>query len=107
MPSADPSSGKPQRTEAVNQIGMPPLVALRGAESLRKLRDRVRKAVDELGRLREENRKLAERIVELERGPVGDDNETLVKLSETPDNLRNRLDAFISAIDAHLAKNEA
>ena len=107
MPRDDASSGTTRGSTAVNQIGMPPLVALRGAESLRQLRDRVRKAVEELGRLREENRKLAERITVLERGPVAEDGESLVKVPETPEHLRQRLDAFITAIDVYLSKNEA
>ena len=107
MPGEDLPPENSPSSDPVGQIGMPSLVALRGAESLRQLRDRIRKAVDELGRLREENRKLAERIVELERGPVGDPDETLLKIGEAPDQLRERLDAYIGAIDAYLAKNEA
>ena len=102
-----PPAEDARESAPVNQIGMPSLVALRGAESLRRLRDLITKSVDELGRLREENRKLEERILELERGPVGDEDETLVKISDTPEHLRNRLDTFIAAIDAYLAKNEA
>lgn len=106
MPRAEPPPKQPKHSAPVSQIDMPSLVALRGAKSLRRLRDRITKAVDELGRLREENRKLAERIEELERGPIGDADETLVKIGETPSHLRQRLDAFIGAIDAYLAKNE-
>jgi len=107
MPRDQRPAENAQGSAPADQIGMPSLVALRGAESLRRLRDRITKAVDELGRLREENRKLEERILELERGPVWDVDETLVKISDTPEHLRKRMDTFIAAIDTYLAKNEA
>lgn len=89
-----------------SEIGMPPLVALRGAESLRLLRDRVQKTAQELGRLRKENRNLANRIAELESGPSIDPSATLLSFEEDPARLRERVSGFIEAIDTYLARDD-
>ena len=108
MSTRDPSTNNNKRPAAGKQMGIrtPHLVALRGAESLRQLRDRIKKAIEELNRLRTENQKLADRIAELERGPVFDENNTIITFNTPPHLLRKRIDSFIDAIDAYLAKND-
>ncbi len=103
MANDDPAP-KTEKPKSGNEIGMPPLVALRGAESLRLLRDRVQKTAQELNRLHKENQKLAQRVAELERGPAIDPNTTILSFEENPDRLRERINGFIQAIDTYLAR---
>lgn len=70
---------------------------------LERLRDRVLDAARELDRLREENRHLTERLAALET-EMRERTTLLVPGDETPEALRERIEGFISALDAYLAE---
>ncbi len=77
-----------------------------GLRSLRRLRDRVQAAAQEIQALRQENVALHQRIVELERSvrPAGDGGAPLA-LEGDPDQLRRKVDGFIVAIDRYLEED--
>ena len=73
-------------------------------EVVERLRDRIKKAARELERLRTENAALTERIRQLETSPVVDLEGTVLAFDEDPDILREKVESFITAIDAYLAR---
>ena len=77
---------------------------LKSPQSLGRLRDRIRHAAQELERLRRENRALRDKIAELETRPPVDVDSALLSLDEDPAVLRAKIEGFIEAIDAYLAK---
>ena len=96
---------EPAESPRAGEFELPPPIALRGAESLRQLRSHVRKAVQELARLREENGALQKRILELERGTPADESKSVITFDERGTELRERVDGFIGAIDAYLSRH--
>jgi hypothetical protein len=73
------------------------------------LRAAVRRAAEEVGRLREktgrlegENGRLRARVTQLEADPSAGRDGTALLLDDDPEALRERIDQFIDAIDAHL-----
>lgn len=84
---------------------MRPVVMLQGMESLQRLRDRIMKTLEELERLRTSNAELAERIRELEKRPHVDFDGTVLAFDEDPQQLREKVDGFIRAIDTYIAKD--
>jgi len=87
-------------------LHVPSATVLRGAASLRQLRDRVQALVKELERLRKINRESAERIAELE-SPKEKDSETVeITFESDKEQLRTRVNAFIKAIDDYLTIEE-
>ncbi len=93
---------------ASNDGGSPPkrrgTVPLKNPQSLERLRDHVKKAARELERLRAENAALTERIRHLETTPAVDLEGTVLAFDEDPDRLREKVEGFIQAIDAYLAR---
>ena len=81
-------------------------VGLKGTRALRKLRDRVELAANELMRLREENTALQQRIEELESMPAGDGGEGLLFLDTDPETLKRKVEGFIQSIDNYLENKE-
>ena len=71
---------------------------------LERLRDRVKKAARELERLRTENAALTERIRRLETSPTVDLEGTVLAFDEDPEMLREKVEGFITTIDAYLAR---
>lgn len=70
-------------------------------ESLSALRDHVSKAVDEIVRLRAQNRSLARRLSQLESGAAGP---TINFAGATdPEELRTTIGGFIDSIDRYLS----
>ncbi len=85
----------------------PKTTGLKGTRSLRKLRDRVERAANELIRLREENTALQQRIDELESAPVSQgDSAGLLLLDSDPEALKRKVEGFIQSIDNYLDKKE-
>ena len=89
-----------------HEFDSPSAVILRGAESLRQLRNHVQDIVQELDRLRETNRQLADRITELEAAPNLSSKFTRLTFDEDKEELLNRINAFIKVIDAYLVSEE-
>lgn len=81
---------------------MQPAIALRGAKSLRRLRDRVEAAVKEIKRLRQQNRKLAEQIAELEAASNIKPTKAVLTFDENERELLDRINKFIRTIDNYL-----
>ena len=79
---------------------------LKGTRSLRKLRDRVERAANELIRLRSENQLLQERIEELEAMPATNDDAGGLVLDGNPEALKRKVEGFIQAIDDYLEEKE-
>lgn len=79
-------------------------VSLKSPQSLERLRDHVKKAARELERLRTENAALTERIRRLETRPAVDLDATVLAFDEDPDVLREKVEGFITTIDAYLAR---
>ena len=73
--------------------------------ALKRLRQKVHRAAEEIERLRAENRALRQRVAELESRPAIGEDEAFVTL-EDPDALRTQIEHFIDTIDAYLAENE-
>jgi predicted nuclease with TOPRIM domain len=71
-------------------------------DAIRRLSRRVAQAADTIERLRAENERLRRRVEELEAGPDLPDDETHLSLDDDPEALRERITAFIDAIDACL-----
>lgn len=71
---------------------------LQGVKSLERLRSRVEEAARELNRLREENRRLAQRIEALEGRPAG----RPLGFEEDPEALARKIKGFIRTIDRYL-----
>lgn len=72
--------------------------------SLRLLRDHVSRAVEEIVRLRAQNKSLARRLAEFESSggasaPVFEDRSDV-------NELKSKITSFVSSIDAYLAENE-
>ena len=84
---------------------MRPVVMLHGMESLQRLRDRIMNTLQELERLRTNNAELAERIRELEERPHVDLDGTVLAFDEDPQQLREKVEGFIRAIDTYIAKD--
>ena len=76
---------------------------LRGAASLRLLRDRVQALVKELDRLREKNQELANRIAELQSPQKENPKTTTLTFEKDREKLLAQINAFIKAIDDYLA----
>lgn len=75
-----------------------------GLAALERLRNRVEAAVAEIERLREENAALAERVDELTaHDVVRGESAPALPLEGDPEALRQKVEAFIEAIDRMLA----
>ncbi|MEM8486626.1 MAG: hypothetical protein AAF564_13825 [Bacteroidota bacterium] len=93
-----PAESKPQPAASPGGTG------LKGTRALRKLRDHVERAANELVRLREENDALQERIATLESTPAshGGDEAGLLLLDTDPEALKRKVEGFIQSIDNYL-----
>lgn len=69
---------------------------------VRRLRAKVERATALLDRLQEENERLRQRVQELEQRPAISGDKTVLALDDDPDILRDRISAFIEAIDTYL-----
>lgn len=72
---------------------------LKGANSLRRLKDRIDLTVKELYRLREENTSLHKQIDSLRAEAPGSVDGTSIVFTESPDVLRSQIEGYIEAID--------
>ncbi len=97
---------KPGSRQLEHEFDSPSSIVLRGSASLRQLRDRVQAVVLELGRLREENQKLAKQVAELKSGPRRSSGKTNVTFEENREQLLNRVNSFIKTIDHYLNTDE-
>ncbi len=85
----------------------PKATGLKGTRSLRRLRDRVERAANELIRLREENTALQSRIDELEgASDKGDSTAGKLVLDTDPAALKRKVEGFIQSIDNYLDNKE-
>jgi hypothetical protein len=88
--------------------GHPEGATLIGLRSLRRLRDRVQAAAQEIQALRQENAALHLRIAELERSVrTAGDGGAPIALEGDPDQLRRKVDGFILAIDRYLEEDNS
>ena len=71
-------------------------------ESVQRLRRRVEEAAATIERLRAENRRLRERVEELESQPAFPEAETVFTLDDDPEEVKERISRFIDAIDTYL-----
>ena len=71
-------------------------------ESVRRLRQRVEQAAATIERLRAENRRLRDRVEELEAQPAFPEDETVFALDDDPEEVKERIRRFIDAIDTYL-----
>lgn len=69
---------------------------------VRRLRAQVERAATALNRLQAENERLRRRVEELEQRPALQPDTTTFVLDDEPDALRDRISAFIDAIDLYL-----
>lgn len=82
------------------------VAGVKGLRSMRRLRDRVAAAAQELAQLRQENAALEQRISELEAGGrVLGDGGVAIPLEGDPEVLRRKVDGFIQAIDRFLEED--
>lgn len=104
VPLRDPmESERPARDAAVPTGSAPPADPARAEwRALVRLRDRVETAAREIERLRAENAALAQRVAEAQESVGSPD--TLLEAGETPESLRQRVEAFIAALDRVLAE---
>ena len=78
---------------------------LKGTRSLERLRDRIELAARELKRLREENRELHKQIDSLRtQGSEAVEGST-IHFTESPGELREKVESFIAAIDAQIERS--
>lgn len=101
--TADSGHGNPVDIPSTG-LGGSGLSALRGNQALERLRERVEVAARELERLRNDNILLARRIAELEARPDVDVDQAFLVFDEGEDVLRKKVEGFIQAIDAYLAR---
>lgn len=103
-----PASDAPEPAEGTTEPGAPVAATggtgLKGTRALRKLRDHVERAANELVRLREENEALQQRIETLESTPAsrGGDEAGLLLLDTDPATLKRKVEGFIQSIDNYL-----
>lgn len=71
-------------------------------EVVQRLYARVEQAVETIEQLRAANRRLRERVAELESRPAVPDDKTMVMLDDDPEALRDRIAGFIATIDRYL-----
>ena len=106
--SERPETG-PEASEANQGPGGIPLEMgpeTKTSSKLERLRACVEAAVSEIERLHETNAALLERIEELEQRPTIDMKHALFPLIHDPEHLKERLNAYIVAIDHYLNKEE-
>lgn len=102
----EPTAPDEKPAKAVGDVA-PTTTGLKGTRSLRKLRDRVERAANELIRLREENAALQERIEALESTPASNGKDAgLLLLDTDPEALKRKVEGFIQSIDNYLDKKE-
>jgi len=70
--------------------------------AVRRLREKVDRATTALNRLKAENERLRRRVEELEQRPAVHPDTTTLVLDDDPSALRDRISAFIEAIDTYL-----
>lgn len=97
-----PRAQKPDRLPVDQGFDVQPAIALRGARSLRRLRDRVEAAAREIKRLRQQNRILAEQIAELESASDIEPTKTVLTFDENEQEFLDRINKFIRTIDNYL-----
>ena len=72
---------------------------MKGTRSLERLRNRIDLAVKELHRLREENTALRRELDAVQKGSLSDTDGTQVVFTESPDQLRKKLEDYIGLIN--------
>jgi hypothetical protein len=72
---------------------------LKGTRSLERLRNRIDLAVKELHRLREENTALRRELDAVHKGSRDDGDGTQVVFTESPDELRRKLEDYIGLVN--------
>ena len=79
---------------------------MKSAHSLSRLSDRIELAIKEIDRLRSENKALSAEIERARQKAERRASGTTVVFEDSEKVLRERLDACIAVIDAHLAQSE-
>lgn len=85
----------------------PPAPRLEGPPGmvLERLRDRIHDVVRELDMLRMENHRLSQQLAALQGDP--DAGSVVLRMDESPEALREKIEGFIEALDAYLEGEEA
>ncbi|HKL89278.1 MAG TPA: cell division protein ZapB [Salinibacter sp.] len=104
LPEPDSVTSVPEAVSSEDEDGPSDLEHLSDAhrESVRRLRRRVEQAAATIERLRAENRRLRERVEELESQPAFPEAETVFTLDDDPEEVKERISRFIDAIDTYL-----
>ena len=89
-----------------HELDVPSGAVLRGAASLRQLRDHVQALVKELDHLRDRNRKLAHRITQLESEYHRSSKLTNLSFDEDKEQLLEQVHGFIKTIDSYLINEQ-
>ncbi len=107
QPKSEGSSVQQNGGESKKKEALQGPVHLKSLKSLERLREKVETAARELGRLREENAALAERLRALEaRTPTVPDGAVVLTLDEEPEAVRRKVEGFIEALDKYLETEE-
>lgn len=93
-PAADASPNAAPEPGAPRLEGPPGIV-------LERLRDRIRDVVREVDSLRAENQRLSQQVATLQQ-QAGAGDPALLRLDESPEALRSKVEAFIDALDTYL-----
>ncbi len=94
--AAEPKSAESKAAEVdAPRLEGPPGVVLE------RLRDRIRDVVREIDGLRAENQRLTQQVVALQQQADAGDP-ALLRLDESPEALRSKVEGFIEALDAYL-----
>ncbi len=98
------SSGSKKSTKGGSRRGPS---HLKGTRALERLRNRIELAVKELHRLREENHALRRELEAMQRGAGAEIEGTQVVFSESGDDLKQQLEAYIGVIDGLIEAENA
>ena len=104
LPDSDPAPPVPESIkpdDALPDADLSPLPPEYQAV-VRRLRAEVDRATTALDRLQAENERLRRRVAELEHRPAVRPDTTTLVLDDDPAGLRDRISAFIEAIDTYL-----
>jgi len=109
LPSSNPAPPVPDSVQPSSSDNSDDLTHLppEYRAAVRRLRAQVDQATTALRRLQAENERLRRRVQELEQRPAIQPNTTTLVLDNDPDALRDRITAFIDALDTYIENGTA